>query len=198
MIPSLLFELIRFLIIFGGFTLIMFSIYYYIHRNDEMPHFYLGKRYKSFFHSFVYVLGKLWGFLFVPLILYFVLLSVGFLAQENFSRVITVYDSGKYYNYSKGIVVFPQILNDGKTVYAFEKVIAIQNNSSKELLLKENKYRGYYDSGSISIGNVVKILPNTTYYWDWLPDYILEPAPSMRSVKRGEYPEPRWSLEIKE
>ena len=200
MIPSFVFELLRFIVLFGTMALFCFTIFYMKEKKSNFPEYLLGERYDNYVYALTYFTRHTHQWLIIPLILYIILFSFGVLSDENFSRVVYVYEWNNSINYTTEIVIIPHKLNDGYVVSPFEKQDVIENTSNKRLWLKKHVYHRMF-SKVTSYGEFdeskreILIKPHTTSYCyeNNFPQYILEEAPSIlqNDAKRMII----WSLE---
>lgn len=201
MVPSIVYEFLRFLFFFGITAFLTFCIIYKIEKRYKSPYF-LDNNYKNFWHSGFWQslvcftkYHKKW--LFLPLFFYCVLACFEILSEETFSRIITVYDDKDTVNYSKRIILLPQTLDNGVVINPFDKEGVIDNKSKRKLVLKRNTYSKSYSHSDYSNYIIMKIEPNTIFYCEdnFPKDYILEVPPTVRSTRSYE-DRVVWSLEI--
>ena len=199
MISYFTYELLRFILFFGLSAVAYFGLIYFREKKSDFPFVLLGKRKTyNYFNAIYYYTKHSMMWLLLPLFIYFTLVYFGVLSKDNFTKIIKVYDINEtHVSFSKGVLLFPQTLNNGKTVKPFDQDEIIENNSSKKLLLRRNLYQKSFGVSSDSY--VLLINPQTTLYCtdDNFPDYILSPAPGVIHVK-GDEQKILWSLELKD
>lgn len=198
MVSSFVFELLRFLFLFGISVLLLYCLLYVKERKSKEPYFLdnKNKNYSNsgFFCSFFYLTKHHPKWLFAPFFIYLILVSYEVLSENSFSKVITVYDVADTVSYTKRIAIIPQELENGKEINPFDNDNYIINNSSRRLLLRNNTYsrsfrvRTYYYGTSL-------IVPKATFYCgDGFPEYLFEEPPHTKYI-RNYKDRVVWSLE---
>ena len=193
MIPTYLFELLRFVLLFGLMVVFCFGIIYYKEKRNDYPFILLGIKKINFFNALYYYTIDSVKWLILPFILYCLLACFGFLFTNWFTKIITVYDKGEHIGYTKAVLLFSKPLNNGMVAKPFEQDEIIENNSSIRLKLRKNVYQRNF---GVTRDSYIVINPQTTFYCtdNNYPEYILEPAPILKRVRSSEE-RIAWSLE---
>lgn len=194
MIPIYLFYLLHFIVLFGSITALLFWPIYVHEKKSSFPEFLLGERYDSFIYSLIYYIKESPGLLFIPFIIYAVISSLGFMVDENFTKIITAYDKNERVKCSECVILFTQKLDNGMSVTPFEKERVIVNNSTKRLKLIKASYSK--SPNYSSEGQCIVILPQSIFFCrNNYPYYILKVPPRTISVRKSEKDyQIRWGL----